>query len=674
MKELYLPKFSTIDPAKIEPEVNRLLTENRARIEHLLVTTPSPSWDNFVMPLDNMEERFSRFWSPVRHLEGVMNSPELRKAYAACVTKVAAYYADFLQNKRVWAAFKSIAASPGFASLSREQRRAVELQLRAFKLGGIELEGEKAERYKKIVERLAELGTKFNDNVLDATDAWKKHITDEAMLDGVPETKKGVLRAAAAKENLDGWLVTLARSSYETILRHAANRALRAEVYEAYQTRASDRGPHDKKFDNTAILEELLALKYELARLLGFENFAEYSLATKMAPSVQGVFSFLRDLARRARPKARREYAALAKLAAADGVAKVEAWDALYYGERLREKRYAFSDEEVRQYFPLPKTLSGLWAVTERLYGVAVSEVFGIDVWHPDVRFFELRAGGEVIGGLYVDLYSRLGRKRGGAWMDEAVTRWRMPSGIQRPVAYLNCNFEEPHDGKPSLLTHDDLTTLFHEFGHCLNHLLTEAEVRDVSGLNGVEWDAVELPSQFFENWGWEEETLTNDLSGHWQTGAPLPKKLITKMRRARTFSSGLATVQQLIYSLYDFRLHAEYAPGDAEQIVRRWHEVAADVGVIPEHSSDRKMHSFGHIFGGGYDAGYYSYKWAEMLSADAFAAFREAGIFDRATADRFRKEILASGGSRPAMESFIAFRGREPTIEALLKQDGLIK
>jgi len=674
MKDLLLYQFSAVRPEEIPETLGAMLARHRARLEAVLKGGLPYTWENLITPLDEIDEEQNRFWSPVAHLHGTMQTPELRTAYEKGVELLTAFSTEFYQNEQLYAALKNLNEGMVYATLSSEQKKLLQHTLRDFLLGGSALLGVGKKRYQEISQRLALLETRFKNNVLDATEAWEKRVTDEEALAGIPPSTKEAMRSAALKKNLPGWTIKLAPSMFDAVMRHADSRELRREMRDAYITRASDRGPQAGRFDNRAIIEEILALRHEQAKLLGFKNFAEYSLAKKMAPSVSHVLAFLRDLVVRSQPKALQEFSELENHARRDGIEKLEPWDLAYYREKVRQSRFAFSEEEIRQYFPLPKVLAGLFAVTEKLYGITIRERVVADRPHHDVRLFELHDDeGTLVGGLWVDLYERLGQKRGGAWMGDAVIRWRTREGIQKPVAYLTCNFESPAQGKPSLLTSSDVETLFHEFGHCLNHLLTKVETRGVSGITGVEWDAVELPSQIMENWCWEEEVLTHLISGHVETGHPLPRDLNEKMQRAKTFNAGIDSLRQLLFALYDFRLHAEYTPDDSAQVLTRWREVGDEVGVVRYPQSDRMMHSFSHIFGGGYAAGYYSYKWAEMLSADAFAAFKEAGIFDPATAKRFLDEILSIGGSRSAMENFVAFRGRAPTVDALLKQDGLV-
>ncbi|MGB1110367.1 MAG: M3 family metallopeptidase, partial [Gammaproteobacteria bacterium] len=527
-------------------------------------------------------------------------------------------------------------------------------------------------RYKAINQKLSELSSRFQNNLLDATNAWSKLVTDESELAGIPDSAKSMFAQNAANKDKQGWLVTLEFPSVQAVLTHADSRELRREVYEAFSTRASDQGPHAGQFDNGPLIEEILALRHEQANLVGFANYAEYSVATKMAEDTDKVMAFLEDLAKRARPAAQREFAELGEFAAESlGIDGLEAWDVNYASEKLRQARYQLSQEDLRPYFSAPKVIAGLFQVVERLFGVSIEERQGVETWHADVTFYDvLDAGGELVASFYLDPYARE-HKRGGAWMDECTTRMRVGDELDKPVAYLVCNFTPPVDGKPALLTHDEVTTLFHEAGHGFHHMLTRIDYPAVSGINGVEWDAVELPSQFLENWCWEREAL--DLfARHHETGEPLPGDLFDKMIAARNFQSAMFTVRQLEFALFDFRLHRDYDPANPTPVMDVLSAVRAEVSVVVPPAFNRFPHAFGHIFAGGYAAGYYSYKWAEVLSADAFSAFEEAGVFDADTGERFRREVLEVGGSRPAMESFKAFRGREPELDALLRHTGI--
>ncbi len=671
-----LPAFSQIKPEHIEPAIDQVLAENRHQIEEILAPEKTPSWESTIEPLEELNDHLNRIWSPVKHLNAVANNNELRAAYNACLPKLSAYSTELGQNEDYYQACKSIAESNEFKSLDQSKQKVIENALRDFRLSGIELDKKDQERFKEIRLSLSKYATKFEENLLDATNAWKKQIIDQEQLSGLPESTLALAKQIADREGLDGWVFNLEFPSYMPVMTYADNAELRREMYEAFCTRASDQGPQPEdnpgKWDNSKIMEKLLALRQEMAKLLGFKNYAEYSLATKMAKDTDQVLSFLTDLAKRSKPYAEKDLQELTAFAEKEFQEKdLQAWDMSYYAEKLRQHRYDLSQETLRPYFPAPKVISGLFKVVERLYGLTIAEKKGIDVWHEDVQFFEIRDHtNELRGSFYLDLYAR-SQKRGGAWMDECLIRKRTHRGIQYPVAYLTCNFTPPVGDQPSLLTHSEVTTLFHEFGHGLHHMLTQIDVVGVSGINGVAWDAVELPSQFMENWCWEREAL--DLfSGHFKTGEPINDELFEKMQAAKNFQSGLQMMRQLEFALFDFRLHMLEQPVSSTQIQALLDEVRREVSVIPVPEFNRFQNSFAHIFAGGYSAGYYSYKWAEVLSADAFSLFEEKGIFDRATGKRFLHAILEPGGSRDAMELFVDFRGREPDIEPLLRHSGI--
>ncbi|MFZ5593086.1 MAG: oligopeptidase A [Pseudomonadota bacterium] len=667
-----LPRFAHIRPEHVEPAIDQVLTENRARVEALLAAGGPYTWDNLVQPLEEMGDRLGRVWSPVSHMNSVVNSEALRAAYNACLPKLSEYSTEIGQNEALYRAYQSIAEGPEYARLDTAQRKIIDNALRDFRLSGIALSAEHKERYKAIMQELSALSSKFEENLLDATNAWKKTVEDETLLAGLPDSAKAMARQTAGREGQAGWLFTLEFPSYFPVITYADNRELRREMYEAYVTRASDAGPHAGRWDNTPVMENILRLRHEAARLLGFANYAERSLATKMAASAAQVLDFLHDLAKRSLPIARRDLDEVRAFARERyGMSELEAWDIPYYSEKLRQHKYAISQEELKPYFPENRALAGMFAVVQRLYGLDIREIEGVETWHPDVRFFEIRdEQGEVRGQFYLDLYARP-HKRGGAWMDECMTRKRTAHGVQIPVAYLTCNFSPPIGGDPALFTHDEVQTLFHEFGHGLHHMLTRVDYPSVAGISGVPWDAVELPSQFMENWCWEREAL-DLIAGHYQTGAPLPQAMFEKMIAAKNFQSGMQMVRQLEFSIFDFRLHLEYDPARGGRIYEILDEVRRQVAVIRPPSFNRFPHSFGHIFAGGYAAGYYSYKWAEVLSSDAFSRFEENGIFDRDTGIRFLSAILEQGGSRDPMELFVEFRGREPQIDALLRHSGI--
>jgi len=667
-----LPRFAAIRPEHVEPAVDATLATNRAAIEQLLKDVREPGWDSFVQPIEDMNDRLARIWSPVSHLNAVMNNEDLRQAYNACLPKLSAYWTELKQDERLYRAYKAVAARADFAALTPAQKKIIENVLRDFRLSGAELNAADKARFKEIVQELSTLQSKFDENLLDATNAWSLLIADANELAGLPESALAAARQAAEEAGEKGWKLTLHMPSYLPVMMYADNRALRAQMYEAYVTRASELGPHAGKWDNTPSMQRMLQLRAEMARLLGFPHYAALSVETKMAESTDEVLAFLRDLVARSRPAAQKELTELRTFAAERfGAQALEAWDIPYYSEKLRQERYAFSEEDLRPYFPEPQVLSGLFQVVQRLYGLEIHEVQGVELWHPDARFYEIRDGsGQVRGRFYLDLYARA-HKRGGAWMDDCITRKRDRHGVQIPVAYLTCNFTAPVDDKPALFTHDEVTTLFHEFGHGLHHMLTLVDYAGVAGINGVKWDAVELPSQFMENWCWERQAL-DVLARHYETGSALPDELYKKMIAARNFQSAMQMVRQLEFSLFDMRLHSDYDPNGPKTILQLLDEVRQEVAVVFPPAFNRFPNSFGHIFPGGYAAGYYSYKWAEVLSADAFSKFEENGVFDRRTGEEFLHNILEQGGAYEPMELFVRFRGRKPKIDALLRHSGL--
>ncbi len=670
LQDFDLPPYSAIRPEHVQPAIETLLADNRAAIAQLLEQQQgTPTWQGLVLALDELGARLGRAWSPVSHLNAVCNSPELRSAYEACLPMLSEYWTEQGQNRELFKAYEALANSPEAAGFDVAQKTILEHTLRDFRLSGIDLPADQQQRYGEIQMKLSELGSRFSNQLLDATQAWTKHITDEAALAGLTDSAKAQMAAAAQAKGLEGWLITLEFPSYYAVMTYAQDRALREEVYAAYCTRASDQGPNAGQNDNGPVMEEILDLRQELARLLGFASFSELSLATKMAESSDQVLSFLRDLAKRSKPFAARDLEQLKAYAAEQGCPDLQSWDSGFYGEKLREQRYSVSQEALRAYFPIDKVLTGLFAIVQRLYGIEIAEQQGFDSWHPDVRLFEIKENGQHVGRFFFDLYARA-NKRGGAWMDGARDRRRTVGGeLQSPVANLVCNFTPADSGKPALLTHDEVTTLFHEFGHGLHHLLTRVEHAGVSGINGVAWDAVELPSQFMENWCWEPEGLAL-ISGHYETGEPLPQDLLQKMLAAKNFQSGLMMVRQLEFSLFDFELHATH--GDGRSVLQVLETVRDEVSVMRPPAYNRFPNSFAHIFAGGYAAGYYSYKWAEVLSADAFSRFEEDGVLNPDTGRAFREAILARGGSQEPMVLFVDFRGRAPSIDALLRHSGL--
>jgi oligopeptidase A len=664
-----LPRFDLIRPEHVASAVNDLIADNRALIERLVSDPAPPTWDNFVAPLTDAGERLSRAWGIVGHLHSVLDVPEWREAYNASLPEVTRYYADLGQNLKLFEKFKALRAADEFARLTPARQRVIENDLRDFRLSGAELPDALKPRFKAIQEELAQLGAKFSENLLDATNAYGEYLESEEDLAGIPHDVRLAARSAAEKEGKPGWKFTLHMPSYLPVMQYADNRELRLRMYRAYSTRASEAGPPE--WNNAPLIERILKLRQEEARLLGYHNYAEVSLVPKMAESPEQVLGFLRELAAKARPFAEKDLTELREFAARElKLDTVEAWDLAYVSEKLRQSRYAFSEQEVKQYFPEPKVMQGLFRVIETLYGVTIAPDRA-PAWHPDVRFYRIERGGELVGQFYVDLYAR-DTKRGGAWMDEAVTRRRVGDTVQTPVAYLNCNFSAPVGGKPALFTHDEVITLFHECGHGLHHLLTQVDELAVSGIHGVEWDAVELPSQFMENFCWEWSVLS-EMTAHADTGAPLPRALFDKMLAAKNFQSGMQMLRQIEFSLFDLRLHYDFDPCGAKSFMELLDEVRREVAVIRPPEWQRFPHSFSHIFAGGYAAGYYSYKWAEVLSADCYDLFERNGVLDRPTGERFWREILAVGGSRPALESFRAFRGRDPQVEALLRHNGMI-
>ncbi|PMO39473.1 oligopeptidase A [Vibrio splendidus] len=668
-----LPPFSQIKPEHVKPAVEQVIEECRNKIEQVLEGNTSPSWDNLVAPIDEVDDRLGRIWSPVSHMNSVMNSDELRDAYESCLPVLSEYGTWVGQHKGLFEAYKAIKASEAFSALNQAQQKTVTDALRDFELSGIGLPADEQHRYGEISKRQSELGSQFSNNVLDATMGWSKQITDVAELAGMPESALAAAQAAAEAKEKEGYLLTLDIPSYLPVMTYCDNQELRKELYEAYVTRASDRGPNAGKWDNTEIITEQLKLRHEIARMLGFSTYSEKSLSTKMAETPDQVLGFLNDLAVKAKPQGEREVEELRQFAEKEfGVSELNLWDIAYYSEKQKQNLFEISDEELRPYFPESNAVSGLFAVLNRVFGMSVTEREGVDTWHDSVRFFDIfDATGTLRGSFYLDLYARE-YKRGGAWMDDCRGRRITQSGdLQTPVAYLTCNFNKPVGDKPALFTHDEVVTLFHEFGHGIHHMLTQVDAGAVSGINGVPWDAVELPSQFLENWCWEEEALSF-ISGHFETGEALPKEMLEKMLAAKNFQSAMFILRQLELGLFDFTLHTEYDPEVGARVLETLADVKSKVSVLPSLDWNRFSHSFGHIFAGGYSAGYYSYLWAEVLSADAFSAFEEEGIFNTETGNRFLNNILEMGGSEEPMELFKRFRGREPQIDAMLRHAGI--
>ena len=664
-----LPPFSKIQPEHVLPAVEQLVADGRARIQQVLAEG-NFDYAHLVQALDEEDDRLGKAFGPAGHLNAVAQNEALRNAYNSCLPLLSEYGTEVGQNAQLCAAYQALRDSDEWNSLSEAQQKDIDNTLRDFRLSGVDLPDAKKAQYMANSKRLSELTSQFSDNTLDATQAWTKLVTDEAELEGLPDSAKAGAADRAKAADKEGWLLTLDAPVFIAVMSHCKNAELRKEMYVAWTTKASDQGPHAGQFDNAAIMDEILKLRHEQAQLLGFANFGEESLATKMARDVNEVIRFLEDLARRAKPQAERELAELRAFAAEQGADQLEPWDIGFWSERLREARYSISEEELRPWFPADTVINGMFAVVGKLFGIQFRQRDDVDTWHEDVRFYELvDDDGSVRAAFYLDMYARTG-KRGGAWMDDARIRRRRADGsLQTPVAYLTCNFAPPAGGKPGLLTHDEVVTLFHEFGHGLHHMLTEQDVPGISGINGVAWDAVELPSQFLENWCWTEEGIAL-ISGHYETGEPLPKEKLEKMLAAKNFQGAMQMVRQLEFSLFDMRIHAEYQQGmDIYQVLK---EVREQVAVIQPPAFNRFPNSFGHIFAGGYAAGYYSYKWAEVLSADAYSRFEEEGEFNEDTGRAFRSEILAKGGSREPMELFKAFRGREPSVEPLLRHCGI--
>ncbi|EKE77400.1 oligopeptidase A [Gallaecimonas xiamenensis] len=664
-----LPPFSAIKAEHIKPAIEVLLADCRQAVETVVASTAEPSWQSLIEPLEETNDRLAKAWSPVSHLNSVMSNPQWRAAYESCLPLLSEFSTWVGQHQGLFAAYKKLADSPAFAVLTEAQQKAINNTLRDFHLSGVDLPAQQKARFGEIKSRLSELGSKYSNNLLDATQAWQKHVTEEAALAGLPEDAKAMLAEIAQGKGKDGWLLTLDIPVYLAVMTYAQDRALREEMYQAYCTRASDQG--DPQFDNSALMDETLALRHELAQLLGFGNYAELSLATKMAESTDQVLGFLGDLARRSQAQGQADLDELKRFAAAKGCDDFQSWDQAFYAEQLKEARYAVSDEKLKPYFPETKVVPGLFAVVHKLFGIDIQERKGLDLYHPEVRFFEIHKGGQHLGSFYLDLYAREG-KRGGAWMDDCRGSRHLPDGSrQKPVAYLTCNFSRPVGGKPALFTHDEVITLFHEFGHGLHHMLTRIEVAEVAGINGVPWDAVELPSQFLENWCWAPEALAI-ISGHVDSGEPLPQALLDNLLAARNFQSAMQMLRQLEFALFDFRLHKEFDPAQGAHIQAVLDQVRAQVAVSKPPAYNRFQHGFSHIFAGGYAAGYYSYKWAEVLSADAFGRFEEEGVFNAQTGQAFLDCILSQGGAKEPMALFKAFRGREPSVEPLLRHSGI--
>jgi len=659
-----LPRFDEIQPEHVLPAIRKVIEDNRSRLDDLLSSGTMPDIDALVAPIECMEHELGRVWSPVSHLQSVLGSKDWREAYKQALPLLTEYGTEISQNVELQRAYAVVSENLP-ADASAASRSAVDHALRDFHLAGVDLEKSAKDRFKAIMQELAKAQANFEHNVQDAADAWTLNITDSDNVRGLPEA--ALTRAAedAKAASLDGWLLSLDYPTYDAVLKHADSRDLRETMYRGWVTRGSDMG-RDTKWDNSSNIENILALRYEAANLVGFGNYAEYSLATKMAESPEQVIAFLRELSSHSRSAAEQELAELTEFAGMH----LEAWDVTYWLEKFKQDKYSVSNEELRAYFPATTVKEGLFSLASQLYGVELTVDEGVTKWHDNVSYYNVRQNGEVLGGFYTDLFARSG-KRTGAWIDECVTRQTLNGRSALPVGYLVCNFQPPNEKGVSLLTHDDVVTLFHEFGHMLHHLLTRVDFPSVSGINGVPWDAVELPSQFMENFAWSFDVLTQ-CSSHHEYNKPLPRDLFDKLENSRHAGAALAMLRQLELGLFDFRVHAEYDPDAPAPVLQVLTEVRDEVALIKHPDINRLPHAFSHIFAGGYAAGYYSYKWAEVLAADAFSAFQEAGIFDEATAQRFRQEILEVGGSCDIMQAYIAFRGREPTIDALLRQTGI--
>lgn len=665
------PDFAAIEYAEIETQLDVLLERARETIRSL-EKIETPSWDNFMHPQEQLNNELDLFWSPVSHLNSVLNSDELRATHNACLPKLRELSTEVGQNERLYDLTVLLQNSAEYQQLTAAQKKIIDNSVRDFKLGGVSLDKENKERFKAIALRLSELTTRFSENVLDATNAWEKQIDDFATLNGLPEHAIEAAAARAQEKGKTGWLLNLEFPTYYAVMTFADSEELRKEMYTAYSTRASDQGPHDKKYDNSAVLTEILRLRAEKAQLLEFNNYAELSVVPKMVESPQQVTTFLADLAQKSVPLARADMAELSEFAQKHyGVTELNAWDISYYSDKLKKEKFNISEEELKPYFPATVALPGMFKVVGRLFGLEIEQVNDVKVWHDDVEFYQIKdADGNLRGEFYLDNYARE-NKRGGAWMDVCVSRMRIENKIQIPIAYLTCNLTPPVGDKPALLTHQEVITLFHEFGHGLHHMLTQVDYAGVAGISGVEWDAVELPSQFLENWCWEREAL-DMISAHYETGEPLPDELLTRAQSARNFQSAMQTVRQIEFAQFDMHIHQQATVDQDLDVQHVLDQVRDGLTVVPTPEFNRFQHGFTHIFAGGYAAGYFSYKWAEVLSADAFARFEEEGIFNAAIGEDFLHNILEKGGTENAMNLFVAFRGREPTIDALLRHSGL--
>lgn len=668
-----LPDFSRIRISDAEKNLDTLLKKNLETIDQLLSENNVYTWENLLQPLENINDALHQFWSPLQHLSAVIDSPELRDTMRACLPKLSDYHTHISHNKKLFCAIESIRTDDNFKHLNFAQQKSIDNDLRDFKLSGVNLPADKKIRFAELSKSLSQLTHQFEENVLDATMAWKKHITDETLLSGIPEHAKNAAKKNAANENKAGWIFTLEAPDFLAVMSYADSAALREETYHAFVTRASEIGPNAGKFDNSTVMHDILRNRLELAHLLGYNNFAEYSLATKMVKKTDDVIAFLNELADKSTEKARAEFCTLSDFAKNElGMAQLNAWDVAYASEKLRLKEYTISQEDLRPYFAENSVTAGLFDIMQRLYGITVEKVDDAPVWHRDVKCFQIRdARGEIQSHLFFDLYARK-NKRGGAWMDECRMRRQLDNGeIQLPAAYVTCNFNAPVGNNPALFTHADVETLFHECGHALQHILTKIDVANVSGIRGIPWDAVEVASQFFENWAWEKSSI-DYFAKHYQTNAPIPDLLFERMQRAKNFQSAMQMIRQLEFSLFDFYLHLEFDPNNPICIQTILNRVRQKMAVYPMPNFNRFQHGFSHIFGGGYAAGYYSYKWAEVMACDAFSLFEEKGIFNSDTSEKFKRTFLESGGAKEPMDLFIEFRGRKPSVNALLAQTGI--
>ena len=662
-----IPLFREITPSHIQPALESIITENQQAIE-LLAKIENPGWDTFIHPFEELDERLSKMWDTVSHLNSVIDDEKFRDSYRNCLPIISDYASSLAQNEDIYKQYQSVRDSDAFNSFDQAQQKLVDNALRDFRLSGVALPDGKKERYKEIQSELSTLSNRFEQNLLDATDHWMLHIVDEEKLSGLPDTAIALAKDQAEQKEIEGWVFNLQAPSYIPFIMFADDRSLRQQIYQAYVTRASEMGPDAGRWDNSEIIDNILSLRREKAALLGFDDYVDLALQTRMAENASSVSDFLSQLAEAARPSADREFLELTAYASQDGIEELMAWDIPYYSERLRQQQYEISQEDVRPWFPLERILEGLFEVVANLYGLSIKQREDVEAWHPDVQFFEIfDSKGEPRGRFFLDLYARKG-KRGGAWMGDGISRKETAEGVQNPLAWLVTNFSPPMEGKPSLLSHDEVITLFHEFGHGLHHMLTRVAYPAVSGINGVPWDAVELPSQMMENWCWQDEVLEM-ISGHYETGAPLPKDLVTRLKKAKNFQSGMLLLRQIEFAIFDLSIHRGTVAVNVQQTLD---QVRDEIAVFKPPHFNRFQNSFSHIFAGGYASGYYSYSWAEVLSADAFSLFEEKGIFDPDTGRSFLENILEKGGSEDPQVLFTAFRGRKPEIEALLRYRGL--